>query len=265
MCDSESEGGSLFSRTMTKASSCSTGRREIIDLCARLLQYPEIIRARNAWLIMSAIVREGLEVPEAQPYCIWNPDFAQEDTYRQVTQRYAAMRYQVGRACAAAGYLPVDHVFVCEIRRSDDLETSINVDGPRAPAFLNGDTQRWKLDWRYTIEEETNKLAMSNSPLQEATLFCNPLPLALPTMKKGLLRQVAYERNVDRYVPLISAHSRKKFGADEARCIHKLDTNHVRARDADWGDIQRVVNTRRIMIDDIGTFTGDTPCKPWLI
>lgn len=38
------------------------------------------------------------------PYCIWYPDVASEDTYRQLASRYPLMRYAVGRACAVAGY-----------------------------------------------------------------------------------------------------------------------------------------------------------------
>ncbi|KAL4759497.1 uncharacterized protein BDW70DRAFT_161597 [Aspergillus foveolatus] len=54
---------------------------EIIDLCGRLPQYPEILRARNTRLIMGNVVPEDLEIPEAQSCCIWNPNFAEEDTY----------------------------------------------------------------------------------------------------------------------------------------------------------------------------------------
>lgn len=77
--------------------------RDIVNLCASL-RFPEFARARNARLIMSNVVPDGLERPETQPYCIWNPDFATEHTYRQIARRYPSMRYQVGRACAAAGY-----------------------------------------------------------------------------------------------------------------------------------------------------------------
>lgn len=67
-------------------------------------RYPEIARARNARLIMSNVIPDELEDPKVQPYCIWNPDIALEDTYREIARRFPTMRYQVGRACAAAGY-----------------------------------------------------------------------------------------------------------------------------------------------------------------
>lgn len=44
------------------------------------------------------------ESPEAQSYCIWNPEFVKEDNYRELARRYRSMRYQVSLACAAAGY-----------------------------------------------------------------------------------------------------------------------------------------------------------------
>lgn len=83
------------------------------DLCAR---FPEIVRARNARLIMSNVIPDADAIsgslPQDEesagtsttPYCIWHPDFATQDTYRELVRRFPAMRYQVGRACAAAGF-----------------------------------------------------------------------------------------------------------------------------------------------------------------
>lgn len=65
---------------------------------------PQLARARNARLIMSNIIPDGMEDPRVQPYCIWIPDVASVDTYRKLVHRYPAMLYQVGRACGAAGY-----------------------------------------------------------------------------------------------------------------------------------------------------------------
>jgi hypothetical protein len=44
-----------------------------------------------------------------------------------------------------------------------------------------------------------------------------------------------------------------------------LDTDAVRLSDTDWCDIQEAINSRRVMSNGIGTFTEDTPYKPWLI
>ncbi|KAL4812798.1 hypothetical protein BDW67DRAFT_188259 [Aspergillus spinulosporus] len=184
---------------------------EIIDPCARLLQYPEILRARNARLILSNVVPEGLEIPEALSYCLWNTDFAEEDTYRQVVQRYPAMRDQLI---------------------------------PEHQLFLNGDTHvHWKLEWRYTIEEdaivefapeeidieedrymgleadEPDQTLYDEPTPQEAVLLWDPLPLDLPTAKDLLRQMAAYEGYVDRYANLLNWRSEKKIVPLEALCV----------------------------------------------
>ncbi len=77
----------------------------VTSLCTETAsRIPQFTRARNARLIMSNMIPDGMDTPETQPYCIWYPDLAKEDTYREVARVYPAMRYHVGRACAAAGY-----------------------------------------------------------------------------------------------------------------------------------------------------------------
>lgn len=61
------------------------------------------VRALHARAIMSNVVPD-ISAAEEFPYCIWYPDTASENTYRQLARRYPQMRYQVGRACAVAGY-----------------------------------------------------------------------------------------------------------------------------------------------------------------
>jgi len=65
--------------------------------------YPAFTRALNARAIMSNII-PVITHDAAVPYCIWYPDVASEDTYRELARCYPQMRYQVGRACAVAGY-----------------------------------------------------------------------------------------------------------------------------------------------------------------
>lgn len=65
---------------------------------------PEFTRALNARAIMGNIIPLMTEETEF-PYCIWYPDVATEATYRELVQRYPNMAYQVGRACAVAGYV----------------------------------------------------------------------------------------------------------------------------------------------------------------
>lgn len=66
-------------------------------------QDPAFARALHARAIMSNKIPD-ISAAEEFPYCIWYPDVASEDTYRQLAARYPQMRYQVGRACAVAGY-----------------------------------------------------------------------------------------------------------------------------------------------------------------
>lgn len=57
-----------------------------------MLPYTDIARARNAQLIMSnEIPRDdvGLGNPDQQPYCIWHPDIAREETYCELTRQYS--------------------------------------------------------------------------------------------------------------------------------------------------------------------------------
>ncbi|KAF7187704.1 hypothetical protein HII31_11043 [Pseudocercospora fuligena] len=107
-----------------------------------------------------------IDSDEEIPYCIWHPQTASEETYRQLVKRYPAMVYQVGRACAVAGYdklygeleiLPEVHIaeearecgnvviynrimsskIKCKIM--NDYDRSID-DADPPMGFLNGDT-----------------------------------------------------------------------------------------------------------------------------
>lgn len=119
---------------------------------------------------MSNIIPPDMGNDHVQPYCIWYPDLATEDTYRSLASRYPRMRYQIGRACAVAGYLALyeelgllPDVSICEEAREglsegsraiynhimsqpvryaimDDYERSVNEADPKPGAHLNGDT-----------------------------------------------------------------------------------------------------------------------------
>ncbi|KFY35723.1 hypothetical protein V494_05658 [Pseudogymnoascus sp. VKM F-4513 (FW-928)] len=146
---------------------------EVTDLCSTPGQ--EIFaRARNARLIMSDVVpgRELMSNKESYPYCIWHPGVASEDTYRKLAATYPDMRYQVGRACAVAGYAQLYHelnllpdpciaeeareasrdndgsrhifeqIMAAPVRYSvfNDYDLTIALDSPKPGAFLNADT-----------------------------------------------------------------------------------------------------------------------------
>ncbi|KAF4959600.1 hypothetical protein FSARC_10686 [Fusarium sarcochroum] len=77
----------------------------ISELC--LVEGQEVFaRARNARLIMSGILpsHEQMKGRHLQPYCIWYPDVASEDTYQRLFLRFPDLKYQVGRACAVGDY-----------------------------------------------------------------------------------------------------------------------------------------------------------------
>lgn len=144
---------------------------KVSDLC--YMEGQEMfVRARNARLIMSDQVPSVKQMPnlDSYPYCIWYPDIASEDTYRKVATVFPNMRYQVGRACAVAGYselyreldlLPdvciaeeareaghdgsryiFDHIMAMPTRYGvmNDYNLSIDLDCPRPGACLNADT-----------------------------------------------------------------------------------------------------------------------------
>lgn len=75
----------------------------ITELCSSDDTNAHFSRARNARLIISNVVPD-IQSPATEPYCIWYPDFASEETYRELVRQYPSMRYKVGRACVAAGF-----------------------------------------------------------------------------------------------------------------------------------------------------------------
>lgn len=150
---------------------------EIVELCSGDDDQAYLFsRARNARLIMSDTIPD-MQNPATQPYCIWYPDLASEETYREVARQYPSMRYQVGRACAAACYTNLykeldllPDVSIAEESREDDKDAaiykiimfapqryvvmedfarSVHLEAPQTPAFLNGDMKpRWALRQR---------------------------------------------------------------------------------------------------------------------
>lgn len=145
--------------------------------------HSEFSRALNARDIMSNVIPE-MSHPDEFPYCVWHPDVAAEETYRQLVRRYPHLRYHVGRACAVAGYIDLyreldllpdsciaeearDHAQNANSKRifdeimarpsrltvMDDYACSVNLDSPApAPYGLNADTAvvsslGWKQDF----------------------------------------------------------------------------------------------------------------------
>ncbi|PKS08079.1 hypothetical protein jhhlp_006691 [Lomentospora prolificans] len=167
----------------------------VIEICAQR-EEPKLTRARNARLIMSDIIPDfDMDHLEDVPYCIWFPDVAKEDTYRELARRYPHLRYHVGRACAVAGYTDLyrsldllPDISIAEEAREnkstgifediksspvryhvmDDYTLSVNLENPTHPAFLNADTitlsflkrtvslDRYSYDRVLTVTEDNN-------------------------------------------------------------------------------------------------------------
>ncbi|KAL1960143.1 hypothetical protein VTO42DRAFT_8686 [Malbranchea cinnamomea] len=212
---------------------------------------PIFTRALNARSIMSNVIPDMNEEADF-PYCFWHPDMPCEDTLRRLVSRYPTMRmrYLVGRACAAAGYVELykELDLLPEVRIAEEArESTIGGDGSRAvyemikyevmndyactvaaspeqarcPAFLNGDTAKRR---PYNITKDDN-LGFQEPALDERFLekakfarqyLYTPLPLDLPTVDKDLLVQMAaYYGDVDCYLRL----KRPKATELETRCI----------------------------------------------
>jgi hypothetical protein len=143
---------------------------------------PAFTRALNARSIMSNVIPE-LESPDTVPYCIWHPETASEGTYRELVKKYPHLAYQLGRACAVAGYAKLFHeldilpeVHIAEEAREcgnlvvyeailsqgvrysvmNDYEFRVDLEVPK-PAHLNGDTcVRWMLDIKQQFKDATS-------------------------------------------------------------------------------------------------------------
>lgn len=128
-----------------------------------------LTRRANARLITSNVIPD-MNSPDEMPYCVWYPGLATEHTYRPPARRYPSLRYQVGRACAVAGYTALyfeldllpevsiseearesgndgstaifEHIMSQPTRYAvmDDYTRTVNLANPRAGACLNGDT-----------------------------------------------------------------------------------------------------------------------------
>ncbi|PSK46168.1 hypothetical protein B9Z65_5136 [Elsinoe australis] len=132
-------------------------------------------------------------------YCIWHPETATEETYRRLARKYPQLRYQVGRACAIAGYkklyseldLLSDISIAEEARESggadisgsadiyrmiiaqspfyevlDDYTRTVNLDDPKEVTGINCDTAvRSSLDIKQPLTDLTLPLT--------GDLFCD--------------------------------------------------------------------------------------------
>ncbi|KAI4591787.1 hypothetical protein KJ359_012591 [Pestalotiopsis sp. 9143b] len=141
--------------------------KAVEELCiSKADKFPRFARARNARLIMSGkIPQVDKHKTEHYPYCIWYPDIAAEQTYADLVKEYPDMRYQVGRACAVAGYT--------ELYKSLDLLPDVCI-AEEAQANMKSGGEIFKLimasptkyavmnDYENTVELESPPVAFLN-------------------------------------------------------------------------------------------------------
>ncbi|KAF6804437.1 hypothetical protein CPLU01_16058 [Colletotrichum plurivorum] len=131
--------------------------------------------------------------PAVRPYCVWYPDIATEDTYREMVRCYPDMRYHAGRASAVAGYKTLydelnllPDVSIAEEARDnghtaifdsiasqpvrytvmDDYTRSVILQNPRSGACLNGDTavrSSLRRQWSGAGDDDASKYFSVNS------------------------------------------------------------------------------------------------------
>ncbi|KAJ5908622.1 hypothetical protein N7495_001304 [Penicillium taxi] len=225
---------------------------EILELCSGDDgQAHQFSRARNARLIMSDVIPD-MKNPATQPYCIWYPDLASEETYREVARRYPSMRYQVGRACAAACYTDLykeldllPDVSIAEESREVDKDAEIYKIIMSAPP--PNDMLSWKISldpfilkpherMQTTADdidiEEDGFIGFQDIGLKDISgmeeyaelgpgqsdQLWMPLPPDLPNLEKRLQTQMAaWEGNADRYSRLM--HPRRLRTKLEYNCV----------------------------------------------
>ncbi|KAF5715215.1 hypothetical protein FMUND_6935 [Fusarium mundagurra] len=204
---------------------------------------PQAARTRNARRIMSNDIPQRMTAEE-QPYCIWHPGMATEDTYRSLASKFPDMRYQVGRTCAAAGYhalyqeldllpevsiaeearesetdggkLIYDEIMSFKYRYAimDDCKRTVELMDYECPAYLNGIASHFNDDLLPCIEEDMH-LGLQDQEVDErhrtltddeAKLLYSPLAWDLPTVKKTLLTQMAaHDGNIERHALLANS------------------------------------------------------------
>ncbi|KAF3935662.1 hypothetical protein ABW19_dt0206503 [Dactylella cylindrospora] len=125
---------------------------------------PDLDRAINARKIMSNEI-PTMEGPDVMPYCIWHPEVATEETYWALAKRYPELRYNIGRACAVAGYADLykeldllPEVGIAEEARDNGVSDIFN-------AIMNA-SQKFKV-----MDDYTRTINMEN-PV-EANLNCD--------------------------------------------------------------------------------------------
>ncbi|TGO45554.1 hypothetical protein BCON_0383g00110 [Botryotinia convoluta] len=178
-----------------------------------------LARARNARLIMSNKIPLIIS-DEEKPYCIWHPQVASVDTYRELVQKY-----HVGQACAVGGYIDLyrELDLLPDISIAEEARDNLGLVGSKeifdlimcqptyyaamddyTLLFLEAGSRYFNITEDLNISE-TSSAQTQSLPLapEHVPLLYNPLPVHLPTTNKdALILYAAYEGNIDRYTRL---------------------------------------------------------------
>ncbi|OQD85395.1 hypothetical protein PENANT_c010G02611 [Penicillium antarcticum] len=237
----------------------------ILELCSGDDgQSHQFSRARNARLIMSDIIPD-MQNPATQPYCIWYPDLASEETYREVARRHPSIRYQVGQACAIACYTDLykeldllPDVSIAEESREVDKDAEIYkiiALGQRVlPSKNLPETTANDIDIEedrfigfqdISLKDISGMEDYAELGLGQSDQLWMPLPPDLPNLEKRLQTQIAaWEGNVDRYSRLM--HPRRLRTKLEYNCV--LRGVYHSTTFARWWAYQLETNPRRAIL-----------------
>ncbi|KAK1579573.1 uncharacterized protein LY79DRAFT_592749 [Colletotrichum navitas] len=176
---------------------------EVARVCSGVDLYT---RARNARLIMSNAIPDMASAAE-KPYCIWYPDVATENTYRELVRRYPDMRYQAGRACAnpqPGACLNGDAAVRSSLQRHASPEEVEAASKEYEPLI-----RLWPAHY-FDIQEDSNagpykwpRPGCAVLKDGDINLLHKPLPRDLPPLNKDILiLMAAWDGNIDRYARL---------------------------------------------------------------
>jgi hypothetical protein len=215
----------------------------------------DVNRALNARSIMSNVIPETMASYDI-PYCIWHPEVASEDTYRQLAERYPQMQYQVGRACTVAGYVALYK----ELNLLPDVHIA-------EEARDNGSTEIYGLimahDVKYDIMNDYERTLQSDEKnlrrahLNGDTAVRSLLEIKQAHSREGLKKQyfdITEDMNVDQYTTQLPRPAKEDVTPllyaplpDDLPTVNK-DLLILMA--AYYGNIDRYVKLRRpVMID----------------
>ncbi|KAF3392436.1 hypothetical protein F1880_008907 [Penicillium rolfsii] len=242
-------------------------------------QFHQFSRARNARPIMSNIIPD-MQDSSTEPYCIWYPEPASEETDRELARQYPSMRYQVGRACAAACYTDLykeldllpDKSIAEEARNAaEDAEIyKIIMSAPQrwaTPAFLNGNMKpRRALGQRVfppknlpdTTADDIDIEEDGFIGMKEKIIKVDRNAILGPGAKLGPGNSEYLWMPLPPDLPVFDKRLPTQMAAWEGKLLSEGNERECR-------EIRTAINARKIMINDISDLEDDSDCLPWLI